>query len=411
MIICPPSLAEAAAIHLASPEAFLLCLGPGINPDQGQAGKEDSPAWQRELMHMEVQLVNSSRKVPRRMIASADLSISWSLARRADIPAAPDMIIVPAEGEGAVQSLGSTLLRDSQAIISEHLIEHLNREATDSSQSGRFLHMHISGWELYARQRIISSQKHSQMARVAEGHVKIVYHMTATGHYQAIVQQHFSRVIFSGLYDVVQGIYCFILGQSEAELATAMTFLQRFGSKIIIAGTSTNTTLYERFTLLGIREYLLPDDMFLYMHSKGLRHELFQLNMFDWSFYMMYFLIKQYPVCLRLLHSGDFDLCGVDFHTFPEPHFSGNFWWASAKYYLTLPSSIAYNDSDPFLYLAPEMYVGSGGPRVAKLWEANSNFHDNEYPPIRFVDIAGKALAWQGMGQANHPSAHLRQAE
>ena len=35
--------------------------------------------------------------------------------------------------------------------------------------------------------------------------MKIAYHMKAIGRYPAIVDKHFSRLIFSGLYDVVEG--------------------------------------------------------------------------------------------------------------------------------------------------------------------------------------------------------------
>ena len=56
---------------------------------------------------------------------------------------------------------------------------------------------------------------------------------------------------------------------------------------------------------------------------------------------MMYFLVRRYPLCLRLL-SKDFDICGVDFIStlwkldakVDAPHFSGNFFWATADYYL-----------------------------------------------------------------------------
>ena len=236
---------------------------------------------------------------------------------------------------------------------------------------------------------MVSPEQGNHLTRAAQGGVKIAYHVTATGRYAAIVHEQFSRLIFSGLYDVVEGIYCFILGPADTKIEEARMLLQRFGRKVIIAGTSTNTTHYERFTLLGIRAHLQPGDSFLYMHSKGLRHKPSESNIYDWSFYMMYFLVRQYPVCLRLL-SKDFDICGVDFHTEISPHFSGNFFWAAAEYYLNLPDYIGDG------YVDPEMYVASGSPRHVALWEANSNFYDHEYPPRRFVDTARIAFAWQG---------------
>ena len=105
---------------------------------------------------------------------------------------------------------------------------------------------------------------------------------------------------------------------------------------------------------------------------------------------MQYFVLKEHHVCLRLLEES-FDLCGVDFLTSPLPHYSGNFWWARAAYYLKLPALIGDE------YLAPEMYVASGYPRHAALWESENNMYMIEYPPKRYVDTAGIALKWQNI--------------
>ena len=152
---------------------------------------------------------------------------------------------------------------------------------------------------------------------------------------------------------------------------------------------------YERFTMLGMRQHLQPEDVFLYMHSKGIRHMRDQVHIFDWVFHMQYFVLRHYPACLRLLRAG-FDVCNVDFRTKPLPHFSGNFWWARASYFLALPVAIGEN------YWEPETYIALGNPRYAELWESHNNFHGSEYPPIRLVDTTSMALAWQGKGLPIH---------
>ena len=390
------AIVEAVALKLVSPHATLFCL-PSLNSiEQSITDRGQTTAWQDGLMQMDVEPVRVSRQPMHNMEVSSDLSISWSSAPQAAIPAAPDMIVIPAEGEGAIQAVGSMLMHECHIVVSQSYIAHLSSEsaaelATAAAPAETFLHMHVSGWELYARETVVSSEQRLRLTGAGQGGVKIAYHVTAIGRYPYIVQEHFSRLIFSGLYDVVDAIYCFILGPSGATIRQAEMLLQRYGRKVIIAGTSQNTTQYERFTLTGIRAYLQPGDIFLYMHSKGLRHEPSQYNIYDWSFYMMFFLVKRYEVCMRLL-SRDFDVCGVDFHTEVSPHFSGNFWWSTADYYLSLPETIGN------AYLDPEMYLASGSPRHAALWEANSNFHRKEYPPLRFVDTAEFAFAWQERG-------------
>ena len=393
------AVVEAAALHLVAPHATLLCLTSDNSTRQSHKHGGQSATWKRGLLRLDVRPVKATGLPTHNWEASSDLSISWSPAMQAAIPAVPDMIIVPAEGEGAMQAVGSSLLGSSHMTVSQHLISRLSAEsaeelATAPAQGDLLLHMHISGWEVYAREMAVSTvstEHRTELKGPARGGVKIAYHVSAIGRYSAIVHEHFSRIIFSGLYDVVEGIYCFILGSADSDIKEARMLFERFGRKVVIAGTSTNTTHYERFTLLGIRAYLQPGDVFLYMHTKGLKYSPTDYNIYDWSFYMMYFVVRQHAVCLRLL-SRDFDVCGVDFHTEVSPHFSGNFFWANADYYLTLPDHIGT------AYLDPEMYVASGSPRHAALWEANSNFYDFEYPPLRYVDSAQIALAWQGKG-------------
>lgn len=50
--------------------------------------------------------------------------------------------------------------------------------------------------------------------------------------------------------------------------------------------------------------------------------------------YMCYFNFYKYKDCVDSLDF--YDCCGVDFRELPQPHFSGNVWWANSKYLRTL---------------------------------------------------------------------------
>ena len=165
------------------------------------------------------------------------------------------------------------------------------------------LHIHRSGSEVYAKHSLFSRKELEIKAGSERGQVKITLHVTATSHYQLSIQQHFSRLIFSGLYDAAKGIYCFILGPNDAEVEAAANFVQKFGHKIIVAGRSTEMSTYERFTLLGMRAHLQPGDYLLYMHTKGIRHAPDTLpdssvTLFDRVVFMHYSVVKHYRVCL-----------------------------------------------------------------------------------------------------------------
>ena len=50
---------------------------------------------------------------------------------------------------------------------------------------------------------------------------------------------------------------------------------------------------------------------------------------------MEYFNITRFQDCIE--HLCYYDVCGVNWHDWPYPHFSGNFWWANSEYVAGLP--------------------------------------------------------------------------
>ena len=67
----------------------------------------------------------------------------------------------------------------------------------------------------------------------------------------------------------------------------------------------------------------------LYIHTKGASTPFTQ-PIIDWIELMCYFNISQYKSCLELLEK--YDAIGVDYHSIPFKHFSGNFWWATSHH-------------------------------------------------------------------------------
>ena len=158
------AIVEAVALQLASPHATLFCL-PSLNStEHSSTDRGQTTAWHDGLMQMDVQPVRVSRQPMHSTEVLSDLSISWSRAPQAAIPAAPDMIVIPAEGEGAIQAVGSKLLHKCHIVVSQSYFAHLSSEsaaelATAAAPAEAFLHMHVSGWELYAREMVMSSEQ------------------------------------------------------------------------------------------------------------------------------------------------------------------------------------------------------------------------------------------------------------
>jgi len=171
------------------------------------------------------------------------------------------------------------------------------------------------------------------------------------------------KIIYSGLYASVDQIYCFFAGQKQyVDICVAL--VQNKGKKFNIARIGYDDTSYERFTLLQIDKYIVPGDKFLYLHSKGVKYseakdpkKLEPVE--DWRNLMEFFLIYKYQLCLEKL--DEFDIVGINYN---DIHFSGNFWWSTANYYLKLPKTISKK------YTGPEDYIFKGHPHFLNLYKS-----------------------------------------
>jgi len=198
--------------------------------------------------------------------------------------------------------------------------------------------------------------------------VYVFYHIFCNENTKPVVIDQLNKIVFSGLYKKATKIYCFLTG-SQAEITELSALVPKFGKKIEVAATGPDDKTYERFTLLKIHEYVKPDDKFLYIHSKGVSKGSFECkrgdqaaleNVFWWRTLMEYQLIARFQKCLELLDSHDLVGTYYEDHKI-GPHFSGNFWWSTGKYYASLPKEIGTNYDDP------EAYIFKGTPKYAEI--------------------------------------------
>lgn len=190
--------------------------------------------------------------------------------------------------------------------------------------------------------------------------VYVFYHIFCNDNTAAIVKDQCLRIIFSRLYERVDAVYCFLVGQ-ESKIVEIEKLIGNFGKKFRIAARGVGDTSFERFTLLQIRKCisLAPKDKFLYIHSKGVSKTrgIGEEDIFWWRTWLEYNLFSRYEECLSKL--DEYDVVGVNYsERVLGKHFSGNFWWTTGKYYLSLPNEISYNE--PYSYNQPERYILSG---------------------------------------------------
>jgi hypothetical protein len=187
------------------------------------------------------------------------------------------------------------------------------------------------------------------------GKVYIVYHIYCNQNTEDIVLEQISRILFSGLYQRVDEIRCYLTGDPTI-IKKIRGWLENHGSKFHCIAEGPHDTSHERFTLLKIFDFVKPADRILYLHSKGVKHGKDE-GVYWWRFWMEYFLVHKFEECLEALKTHD--ICGLLYTTNQiGPHFSGNFWWATGDYFLKLPRTIGpgYHDPESYIFKANPKY-------------------------------------------------------
>lgn len=210
----------------------------------------------------------------------------------------------------------------------------------------------------------------------------IFFHIFCGEHSEGVVLNKITKMIFSGLYENCRNIFCFLVGTDNDKIEHIKHIIENSGSKFIIAEIGLNDTSYERFTLLKIKNYIQPGDKLLYIHTKGITRfdTHLYVNINDWVNLMDYYLIYNYSICLNVLET--FETVGINYHphvTSNSPHFSGNYWWCTANYFLSLNDYISDD------YYAPEFYLFSRRPRYLCLFYSNVDQYNVRFPFVNYV--------------------------
>ena len=191
------------------------------------------------------------------------------------------------------------------------------------------------------------------------GNVYVFYHIYCNNNTSAVVKDQVAKIIFSGLYERVTEVKCVLTGE-EGHMGPIRSFLNDSGVKFKIQAEGVGDTSYERFTLNQIQSAVKDGDKFLYIHSKGVSAKYTGTdNIYWWRTWMEFHLIHRFKECLDALDRVD--LVGVGYTTkMIGPHFSGNFWWTTAKYFSTLPKKADGSLNIGDNYTDPENYIFKG---------------------------------------------------
>ena len=189
------------------------------------------------------------------------------------------------------------------------------------------------------------------------------WHIARIGeHWYNIARQQLDKLCTSGLMDATDHI---IVNLAGFQGYSVPDFL--YGQKKIVIASSSIIEEDIRPLLRNLQEQAKqnPTAKMFHIHGKGATTGTFSPpNAVDyWREYMTYFTIDRWQDCVAALESSD--VCGVEWRpnkeTFdidrPGGHFTGTFFWLTAKYLSTCPPIDQYVDQ-----IWPQFCLRCGGP-------------------------------------------------
>ena len=205
------------------------------------------------------------------------------------------------------------------------------------------------------------------------------YHLFAANNWREVLAEQVRRLQASGLAEATRRIFATVVGPDFGEARRALE--EAFGPRLQVVAEGDDASGAERPVLQFARWFSEHGEPLArgvwYLHSKGVSsRNAANPNVGDWRRLMEAFVIDGWRDCVDALR--DHDVCGVNWHEHPEPHFSGNFWWATPRYLARLRESIGVRPFDP------EGWIGSAQPRVRCLHESGVDHYVTPYPETAY---------------------------
>jgi hypothetical protein len=204
--------------------------------------------------------------------------------------------------------------------------------------------------------------------------IAIFYHIYQHGPWKEIFNEQWRLLLKNNLIDVSDFTFLGINGD------------QMFSSEYprVFGKINLNPEQEESDTLKALYSFCKDNLNYkvLYFHTKGVSHYTPQTS--DWRNMMNYFCIERWEKCVKLLDQYDAVGCNLqdyDDNKIARPHFSGNFWWANARYINTLDHSWL----NSFNRFAREFWIGTGNGNLHELHKSNVNNYNELYPREKYA--------------------------
>ncbi|NDG29189.1 glycosyltransferase [bacterium] len=227
-----------------------------------------------------------------------------------------------------------------------------------------------------------------------ESNVAIFYHLAQIGQWKRLFQEQINSLVISGLYHRASLIHIGINGDDMLPMNLPKFVVNYNNNKIL-----------EADTLSSLQEFCLNnvDYKVMYFHTKGCTQEdkAYRYNVDGWRLYLEYFVIHRWKECLNLL--DQYDTVGTeygyetglvnqstkqtDWET--NPHYQGNFWWATSNYISKLDKNYLYRKDKGWDRYRSEFWIGTGNPKRFNFYSTNifSKYEKWGVSPLDYYDV------------------------
>lgn len=236
-----------------------------------------------------------------------------------------------------------------------------------------------------------------------------IYHIFCDAKWEEMVREQMQRLADCGLLVASNKLYISCIAKNEDDIKKLVGILAEYSKdKIEFVSVTTQPQKFEFPALDYMYEKSQHEDFyFYYFHTKGITYQTdifggredkefrgFVAKISAWRRMMEYFLMNQWQVAVNTLDEG-YDTYGCYlFPPFKNRMYAGNFWWAKASYFRTLPAL----DEDTKLhnrFMAEEWLLCRQGVKAFSAFDTVADLYFVEIPPTIYE--TDKHSRWDGL--------------
>jgi hypothetical protein len=218
--------------------------------------------------------------------------------------------------------------------------------------------------------------------------VAVFSHNYLRNHWKDVVNEQLELLFTSGLYSRADKILYGVFSDTDESYYEFTKMVEHVDVDVKIEIVRYEKNVFEYPTLIHLQTYcqIVPNAVVLYYHSKSTSRPSEDINLHSWRRCLEYFNIELWKKSVKNLITDTHDVCGalyVEYFAFLnyvfKNYYSGNFWWASAKYINTLPNLSLIVSSPEINRTEAEMWIGKSSHRWASYYSENVTEWYNHY--------------------------------